>query len=196
MKVMIHFCKYLLGLEGAQTQTTAGERDCLKAYASKARVCVEIGVWHGYTTRLLRTGLGSDGRIFAIDPFPRGRLGFSAHRQIAKREVAKVSNGTVRWLRMTGQDAARWYFLNNTDPVDFLFVDGDHSWEGIEGDWSGWSPLVKVGGIVALHDSRSTEARPIDEAGTVRYTDAVISRDPRYALLDEVESLTVFRRIR
>jgi predicted O-methyltransferase YrrM len=37
-------------------------------------------------------------------------------------------------------------------PVDVLFIDGDHTREGVEADFRMYSPLVREGGIVAFHD--------------------------------------------
>jgi predicted O-methyltransferase YrrM len=36
--------------------------------------------------------------------------------------------------------------------VDFLFVDGDHSLEGVTRDYELYAPLVRPGGVVAFHD--------------------------------------------
>lgn len=36
--------------------------------------------------------------------------------------------------------------------VDFLFIDGDHSYEGVKRDYEMYSGLVKEGGIIAFHD--------------------------------------------
>lgn len=36
--------------------------------------------------------------------------------------------------------------------VDFLFIDADHSYEGVKKDYELYSPLVKKGGIIAFHD--------------------------------------------
>lgn len=36
--------------------------------------------------------------------------------------------------------------------VDFLFIDGDHSYEGVKQDFEMYSPLVAKGGIIAFHD--------------------------------------------
>jgi hypothetical protein len=51
---------------------------------------------------------------------------------------------------------------------------------------------VASGGAVALHDSRSVAGRP--DLDSVRYTREVIARDPRFEVVDEVDSLTVLRR--
>lgn len=37
-------------------------------------------------------------------------------------------------------------------PYDFLFIDGDHTREGVRLDYEMYSPLVRKGGIVAFHD--------------------------------------------
>ena len=36
--------------------------------------------------------------------------------------------------------------------IDFLFIDGDHSLEGVTKDWEMYKDLVRPGGIVAFHD--------------------------------------------
>lgn len=36
--------------------------------------------------------------------------------------------------------------------IDFLFIDGDHTYEGVKRDWEMYSPLVRPGGLVAFHD--------------------------------------------
>lgn len=38
------------------------------------------------------------------------------------------------------------------DKIDFLFVDGDHSYEGVKKDFEQYKPLVREGGIIAFHD--------------------------------------------
>lgn len=41
--------------------------------------------------------------------------------------------------------------------LDFLFIDGDHSYSGVQKDYEMYSPLVKQGGIIAIHDVAGTE---------------------------------------
>lgn len=193
MRTSVHFLLWAVGLAKAETQTTERERDCLAKYAERRHRLVEIGTWHGVTTLRLRRAMAPDGTLFAVDPYPVGRLGFSYQRPIALRETRKSRNGGITWIRKTGRDAAKETWASQS-PVDFIFIDGDHSYEGLRGDWEGWNPLVGAGGIVALHDSRSTEARRIDQAGSVIYTRNVISKDSNFELVDEVDSLSVFRK--
>jgi predicted O-methyltransferase YrrM len=36
--------------------------------------------------------------------------------------------------------------------LDFLFIDGDHTYEGVREDFTMYSPLVREGGLIAFHD--------------------------------------------
>jgi len=181
--------RYRLGWRPADTQTTAYERGCLMKYAAGKRSLVEIGVMHGVNTALLRSVMDPSGTITGIDPHPPGRLGVSFERWIALREVARYPRGRVVLLRGWSHEAV----VSWSTPIDFLFVDGDHSWAGIDRDWRGWSRHVVPGGAVALHDSRSVPGRP--DLDSVRYTREVILVDPRFRLMDTVESLTVLERM-
>ncbi|HEX8501818.1 MAG TPA: class I SAM-dependent methyltransferase [Pyrinomonadaceae bacterium] len=194
MRVMTHFLLWNLGAAKAETQTSEAERACLERHAEGRRRLVEVGVWHGVTTCRLRRAMAPDGLLVGVDPYPNGRLGFSAQRRIAHREVARVPNGEVRWERKTGVEAAREWAARGGAPVDFVFIDGDHTFEGLRGDWEAWSGLVAEGGVVALHDSCSSAERLIEDAGSVRYTREVIRRDPRFEVVEVVDTLTVLRR--
>jgi predicted O-methyltransferase YrrM len=189
VKVVSHYIAWTIGLAHATTQTTSAERDCLARHATGRRRLVEIGVWHGVTTKRLRAAMHPQGVLSAVDPFPVGRLGFSVQQHIAHREVDSIGNGHVAWVRTTGAAAA-----HDHHTVDFVFIDGDHSEHGLLADWRAWSPLIEPGGIVALHDSRSTPQRPIDDAGSVKVTNEVILRDERFSVVDTVERMTVLQR--
>jgi predicted O-methyltransferase YrrM len=194
MRVTTHFVLWLLGLVEPETQTSDQERSCLARFAAGRRRLVEIGSWHGVSSACLKRSMASDGVLICVDPYPVGRLGFSAQRLIALREVSKVSNGRVRWVRMTGADAGRQFAVDGEPAIDFIFIDGDHSYDGLRQDWEAWSGLVGAGGFIALHDSCSSDSRKIDDAGSVIYTREAILRDPRFRLLERVDTLSVLER--
>jgi predicted O-methyltransferase YrrM len=192
--VATHYLLHRLGLASAETQTTAAERDCLARHAVGRRLLAEIGVWHGVTTCRLRRAMAADGLLLAVDPYPAGRLGVSFPEKVARREVAKVPRGQVRWVRKTGVEAGAEVAREFGRSVEFVFIDGDHSYEGLRGDWESWCPLIAPGGVVALHDSCSSAARDIEGAGSVRFTREVIRQDPRFAVVEVVDTLTVLVR--
>jgi hypothetical protein len=65
MKTLLHFLKYQLDLVQAETSVTKAQWDCMAPHASGRRCLVEIGVWHGVTTRRLRVVMASDGILDA-----------------------------------------------------------------------------------------------------------------------------------
>lgn len=190
-----HLVLWRLGWAKAKVQTTEAERDCIGRHASGKRSIAEIGVWHGVTTCRLRKAMDPEGILIAVDPYPSGRLGYSAQRIIAQREVSRVAGGAVNWLRTTGSDAARRMSATSSRTFDFVFIDGDHTYEGLQADWEGWSKLMAPGGVIALHDSRSSPSRQIpDNVGSVRFTRDVIVHDSRFQVIETLDSLTVLQR--
>jgi hypothetical protein len=188
----LHYVKYRLGIASALTQTTGLERECLGRHAKGKQRLVEIGVFHGVNTRAFRQVMHPDGVMIAVDPFPRsffGIRGFGWARRIAHREVGQINNGQVLWIERLGKDVPATDEIEPFLPVDFIFIDGDHSYDGLCGDWMAWKDHIAGDGIVALHDSRCRQGW-----GSEKFTREVILQDPHFELREEVDSLTVLRR--
>jgi cephalosporin hydroxylase len=61
-------------------------------------------------------------------------------------------------------------------PIDVLFVDGDHVYEGVRTDFDLWSPLVRSGGVVAFHDTVPNDGH--HEPGVVRFCSELKAKHP------------------
>lgn len=48
-------------------------------------------------------------------------------------------------------------------PVDFLFIDGDHTTEGVARDFQEYRPLVRPGGLIAFHDIVARQVIPTNQ---------------------------------
>lgn len=64
---------------------------------------------------------------------------------------------------------------SKVDEIDFLFIDGNHSYESVLCDFILYYPLVKKGGIIAFHDTALSEdnlgvPKLIAEIRTGKYT--------------------------
>lgn len=68
------------------------------------------------------------------------------------------------------------------DTIDFLFIDGDHTYEGVYDDFGLWSPLVRSGGLVAFHDTVVNGTR--DEPGVRRLVAELKHRLPSIEWFD------------
>lgn len=194
MRSTVHFALYCLGLAEPQTQTSAAERDAIARHAADKKVAAEIGVWHGVTTRRVAEALAPGGIVYAVDNYAVGRLGISFPYAIARRNTKPFRN-QVKFVRATAKDAATEFGKSMGAKFEFVFIDGDHSYDGLRTDWESWTPLIVRGGIVALHDSRSTATKNLDDAGSVIYTREIVRSDQRFELVEEIDTLTVLRRV-
>jgi len=66
----------------------------------------------------------------------------------AKKKLDKYK-GRVYPLRMTSAEAS---VLFKDETLDFVYIDGDHSLEGVYVDLKCWLPKLRIGGIIAGHD--------------------------------------------
>lgn len=56
------------------------------------------------------------------------------------------------------------------DPIDMLFIDGDHTYEGVRADYELYSPLVRPGGIIGFHDICPHRGMPFIEVDKFWFT--------------------------
>lgn len=58
----------------------------------------------------------------------------------------------VNFLPADSKSGEALDFAKAHGPYDFVFIDGDHSYEGVKGDFERYAGLVRDGGIIAFHD--------------------------------------------
>lgn len=183
--IQIHWLLHRIGLQSVCTYTRKIEHETIKRYAKDQRHIVELGVFEGATSLVLRKAMSTEGKLWCIDPFPRGRFGISYQYLIALREVNKSINGKVEFIQKLSHEAVQgWH-----ESIDMLFIDGDHSYEAVRRDWNNWTPFVKEGGIIALHDSRS-----LKYPGPLKLVQEISAEERAYSKIEEVASLTVFKK--
>ena len=124
------------------------------------RVIVEIGSFLGKSTVFYATSLeilGLDGTVTAIDPHTGDRqnleaLGISELPSFDMFRSHLLATGVterVRALVATSHDASDGW----TDPIDFLFIDGWHSYEAVIEDGHDWIPHVTDNGVIVFDDA-------------------------------------------
>jgi len=59
------------------------------------------------------------------------------------------SDGRVKIIREASVQAATFF---EDETFDFVYIDADHTYEGVSEDIRAWYPKVKVGGIIGGHD--------------------------------------------
>ena len=121
----------------------------------KPRIILEIGTAHGGTLFLWTRIATEDALLISID-LPGGLFGggYPRLKAILYKRFA-MSRQKIALLRADSHDLGtlkKVEQLIGDNGIDFLFIDGDHSYEGVKKDYEMYSPLVKSGGIIAFHD--------------------------------------------
>jgi predicted O-methyltransferase YrrM len=192
-KSALHAICYLLYLDEAHSQTTEKEQVTLQKYAQSKERAVEIGVHEGVNTRLIAEVLSPSGVIYAVDPFFTGRIPVCWGKIIAQSRVRRGNVGdSVRFVRAPSWEACE----RLTGTFDFIFIDGDHSLEGIRRDWADWSGRIRSGGLVALHDTCvAKEHADATRLGSHQFFEQRIQHDERFELIEQVDSLSIMQRL-
>jgi len=119
------------------------------------RSVLEIGTARGGTLYLLASASAEDALIASID-LEGGPYGSGYARRRAKIYRAfRCRSQTVSLLRGDSHAQATVGSIQRMlrgRPIDVLLIDGDHSRDGVLADLHMYTPLVRKGGLVALHD--------------------------------------------
>jgi predicted O-methyltransferase YrrM len=114
---------------------------------------LEIGTFQGGTVCVLARLSAPRATIISID-LPGGKFGGgqSKLRSLLYHTFGKSFQRMhlIRGDSHSEEVAARVSQI--TQSLDVLFIDGDHTYEGVRHDFVSYSPLVRPGGIVAFHD--------------------------------------------
>jgi cephalosporin hydroxylase len=116
---------------------------------------LEIGTCHGGTLYLWTRLAQPDAMIISID-MPGGKFGggYSSRHAAMYRRFARDKQ-TLKLIRADSHAPSTREEVDRVlmgRKVDFLFIDGDHTYDGVKMDWMMYSPLVRAGGIIAFHD--------------------------------------------
>jgi hypothetical protein len=128
-------------------------------------VIVEIGSYRGRSTVALALGsaAGHQVPVYAVEPHETftGILGgqFGPEDRAAFFR-AMLRTGAYRLVRLVNLSSEVLAPGGWQRPVGFLFLDGDHSYEGVRRDWQAWAPHLVLGATVALDDSRDATLGP------------------------------------
>jgi predicted O-methyltransferase YrrM len=125
---------------------------------------LEIGSYLGASGTLLAEAIKrktGSGKVYCVDTWNNDAMGEEGQRPT----MSEFDENTSPWsgiiAKIVGDSKAVELPIGE---LDFVFIDGDHSYEGASIDCKRTSPLVRVGGSIAFHDSDRPEvARVVGE---------------------------------
>ena len=125
----------------------------LEKFAPKRSL--EIGTNYGGTLLMLCTISPPGAEIISLD-LPNGRFGGGyPKRKIPLFRKFPKDSQTLHLLRADShrEEAKKQVQqILRGQQLDYLFLDGDHTYEGVKRDFRMYAPLVRSAGMIAFHD--------------------------------------------
>jgi glycosyltransferase involved in cell wall biosynthesis/predicted O-methyltransferase YrrM len=156
---------YTNGIEGWMSEN---ELVALNNLAGNMESIVEIGSWKGRSTHALLSG--TKGRVYAVDHFGGSQGEELQHKEafdnpevVYKQFMENVGSfNNLEVIRKTSLGASK-DFVDKS--IDMVFIDGEHTYEGVKKDIESWLPKAKK--IICGHDYNWPDIkRAVDEKFT------------------------------
>ncbi len=152
---------------------------------------VEVGSYRGRSAAALACGAlaGSRQPVFAVEPHEEfrgvhgGKFGPEDRAAFYRAMLETGCYRNVRLVNVSSEVVTPGW----SRPVGLLFLDGDHTWEGVRRDFRCWEPHLVAGARLALDDTDDPDLGPR------RLADELVSSGA-WARLREVGKITVLAR--
>ncbi len=120
---------------------------------------LNLGDDEGGSAILLAQGLRDrnlDGHVYTVDNYEAKQKG-RATRNMEQAEV----RSDITILNMRTDEVVE--VIDPREKFSFIFIDADHSYEGVKHDWLTFSPLVADRGLISFHDSNQEYTNKVIE---------------------------------
>jgi predicted O-methyltransferase YrrM len=184
MESLLHLLRFMIGKDPAASQVTDRELQMLLRYSHDARIICEIGCYEARTS--VAFARNTTGTVYSVDPFYRGRLGICYTECIARLNRSRMGVRNLSFLKGLSLEVGPEF----NAPIDFLFIDADHSYEAAKADWNEWFPKVRKKGYIALHDSKLAANSP-HKIGSMRFYTEDLAYMEGVVECDSVDSLVI-----
>ncbi|VVB51801.1 Glycosyltransferase family 17 [uncultured archaeon] len=136
----------------------------LATEAKKRKVIIEVGSWHGKSSRALGDNSMEGGVVYCVDTWngsvaeqntnhasAKMRDGDHAIYEFFQGNIDLVSQGKIIPIRMSSKNAAD-FFKEKGLKADMIFIDAGHTEEELTQDIKAWGSVLADGGIFCGHD--------------------------------------------
>lgn len=136
----------------------------IKSISNTGRlVCAEIGSYLGASSCFIANALNSQSILYCIDTWGNDAMIYSTEEEkdsnlIKKNTFQEFLSNTKKYIS-TIKPLKGWSYLvidelkTLEDSINFIFIDGDHNYDGVKKDWDAYKDLIKEGSLIALHDT-------------------------------------------
>ena len=168
----------------------------------KPVVAVEIGSARGKSACYIGMALkhNGSGRLYAIDPHTS--TNWNDDRSV---DTYNIMRGNLQELNLTDVVTVLREYSSAAlgklpKPIDVLFIDGDHSYEGVKSDWDNYTPHMSPFGVIVFHDT-IWELRPDSkwyrqDMGVPRFVDELRRSGYQIVTIDRDCGVSIVQPIR
>jgi predicted O-methyltransferase YrrM len=150
----------------------------------KIKNILEIGTQFGGTALLWASLVKSrNGRVYCVD---------KTFKRVIYRDKELASfiievEGDSHNKNVIDQISAA--IMNNGGSIDFLFIDGDHSYMNVKADFENYFRFVRAGGWIAFHDIIYNKMHPRSIPDVQRFWEEVKANYNHFEITDPNEPL-------
>lgn len=132
----------------------------------RAKNCVCIGSGGGFIPRIItqaRIDLHSQGIFEGDVNVSWGDIGVTylvdpcndigGPSDVSDENSFYRTNFRPRFVKATSEEAFYNFFVPQDIKIDFLYIDGDHSYEGVKLDFELYSTILSDNGVIIIHDT-------------------------------------------
>lgn len=139
-------------------------------YSKYCDLIIDFGTCVGGSASIMAMGAK---KVITIDRFInypelKKRIGYDY--EMVKEDLKRFLN-----IEVIKSDCREYAINIKDDTVDLLFIDGDHHYESVKGDYETWYPKVKKNAIIIFHDyidentgKKSELSKFVDELSNVK----------------------------
>jgi predicted O-methyltransferase YrrM len=151
--------KTLIELKEATCRNTTyqlGLIELIHSLPSNIVDMVEIGSYQGESTVIFAENIKNIKNIYAIDPWINGYASGDVCSDLYPMEIVE-NNFDIRTkefdsiIKCKSTSKEKSFEFEN-ESLDFVYIDGNHSYESTFEDINLWLPKIKKGGVIAGHD--------------------------------------------
>jgi hypothetical protein len=155
-------------------------------------VGAEIGVADGKNALAICQSIPNLKKLYCIDPwdmYPGNHWGSKLEDDVFSQAVARLElyyPNPVEFIKAKSEDVIPDFEPNE---LDFVYIDGNHSYDYVMLDLILWSRIVRPGGIVAGHDYyRFRNAGVVDAVNSYTFAHQI----HEFFVTDEKKTLSFF----
>lgn len=137
-----------------KSHLTVNERVYLYRLTKNKSIVIEIGSYIGASACCFGAAMKEfgTGKLFCIDTWKNDAMSegnWDTYAEFSKNTVN--FSKFITPIRGFSTEVVE-QVANQTTTLDLLFIDGDHSYEGVKADWEAYQHFLKPGSIVIFHD--------------------------------------------